>query len=106
MTGILADLCLQVGSLALVFGGTIGVLAALEIFRRAVDDWRADRNVKSASGRIGLDQARGVAERLSIADMHERRLEEQARRSRNIRTRSSARLETAAGSGGPASHAS
>ncbi len=102
MTGILADLCWQVGSIAIVFGGTLGVLAGLEFCRIAIDDWRADRNVKSASGRIGVDQVRGVAERLSIEDVHERQIEEHARRSRNIRSRPSARLENVAGSGGPA----
>lgn len=73
MTGILADLCWQVGSIAIVFGGTLGALAGLEFFRIAIDDWRADRNVKSASGRIGVDQVCSVPERLSMQEVFERR---------------------------------
>ena len=73
MTRILADLCWQIGSIAIVFGGTLGVLAGLELLRISIDDWRADRNVKSASGRIGLDQVRGVSERLSMQDVFDQR---------------------------------
>ena len=73
MTGILADLCLQLGSLALIFGGTIGALAVLEVCRIGIDEWHAGANEQSACGRISVDQLRGVAERLSMQDVFDQR---------------------------------
>jgi len=73
MTPILLDLAEQLLSLALICTGTIAVLVVVEMAREATRAFRADWNEQRACGRIGHDQIVGQVERITEAQLQERR---------------------------------
>lgn len=73
MNGILADLFFQLGWLAMVFGGVIAALVAVDLTRQGIEEgrawWRTDRAIE----RIARQRALGLRERITGDVIAERR---------------------------------